>query len=151
MRTPQTSRNPMRLPSSPETAPDNSTTATEVIAPAEPMSQGNRDPDATVLAEYPIDDEDNNYAETSLPRGIGRFHSYITPDEAPTAVTDSGTVADTDADADGDLTVIANSNTADTLQPSLMTQIASTFTADDLDSTAISSTFDPSQLTVSRP
>ena len=42
----------------PETAPDNSTTATEVIAPAEADEpvETVTDPDAPVLAEHPIDD-----------------------------------------------------------------------------------------------
>ena len=140
----------------PETAPDNSTTATEVIAPAEAdePAETATDPDATVLAEYPVDDEDTTAAGTSLLE-VSADDSYITPDEAPTAVTDSGAVADTDAvadadaDADADPTVIANSNAADEEPTTFINDPdrINVFTADDLDSTAISH-FDPSQFTV---
>ena len=134
----------------PETAPDNSTTATEVIAPAEADEPAETvtDPDATVLAEYPIDDEDATAAETSLLEEPAD-DSYITPDEAPTAVTDSDAVADADADADADPTVIANSNAADEEPTTFINDPdrINVFTADDLDSTAISH-FDPSQFTV---
>jgi len=138
----------------PETAPDNSTTATEVIAPAEAdePAETATDPDATVLAEYPVDDEDTTAAETSLLE-VSADDSYITPDEAPTAVTDSDTVADAnadaDADADADPTVIANSNAADEEPTTFINDPdrINVFTADDLDSTAISH-FDPSQFTV---
>ena len=129
----------------PETALDNSPVATEVIAPAEtddPVDTATNsdvaDPDATVLAEYPADDEDTTAAETSLLEATAD-DSYISPDEAPTVVAGAGTgaaaeldpttVVDPDAvaDADADPTVIANSNAADrSLRPSLMTQIAST-------------------------
>ena len=138
----------------PETAPDNSTTATEVIAPAEADEPAETitDPDATVLAEYPVNDEDTTAAETSLLE-VSADDSYITPDEVPTAVTDSDTVADAnadaDADADADPTVIANSNAADEEPTTFINDPdrINVFTADDLDSTAISH-FDPSQFTV---
>ena len=138
----------------PETAPDNSTTATEAIAPAEADEPAETvtDPDATVLAEYPTDDEDAVAAETSLLEATAD-DSYISPDEAPTAVTDSDTVADAnadaDADADADPTVIANSNAADEEPTTFINDPdrINVFTADDLDSTAISH-FDPSQFTV---
>ena len=130
----------------PETAPDNSTTATEVIAPAEAndLAETATDPDATVLAEYPVDDEDTTAAETSLLE-VSADDSYITPDEVPTAVTDSDAVADADADP----TVIANSNAADEEPTTFINDPdrINVFTADDLDSTAISH-FDPSQFTV---
>lgn len=134
----------------PETAPDNSTTATEVIAPAEADEpvETVTDSDATVLAEYPIDDEDTTAAETSLLE-VSADDSYITPDEAPTAVTDSDAIADADADADADPTVIANSNAADEEPTTFINDPdrINVFTANDLDSTAISH-FDPSQFTV---
>ncbi|UQF78213.1 MAG: zinc ribbon domain-containing protein [Lancefieldella parvula] len=134
----------------PETAPDNSTAATEVIAPAEAdePAETATDPDATVLAEYPVDDEDTTAAETSLLE-ISADDSYIAPDEAPTAVTDSDAVADADADADADPTVIANSNAAAEEPTTFINDPdrINVFTADDLDSTAISH-FDPSQFTV---
>ena len=130
----------------PEAAPDNSTTATEVIAPAEAdePAETATDPDATVLAEYPVDDEDTTAAETSLLEEPAD-DSYITPDEAPTAVTDSDAVADADADP----TVIANSNVSDEEPTTFINDPdrINVFTADDLDSTAISH-FDPSQFTV---
>lgn len=130
----------------PETAPDNSTTATEVIAPAEADEPAETitDPDATVLAEYPVNDEDTTAAETSLLE-VSADDSYITPDEVPTAVTDSDTVADANADP----TVIANSNAADEEPTTFINDPdrINVFTADDLDSTAISH-FDPSQFTV---
>ena len=134
----------------PETAPDNSTTATEVIAPAEADAPAETvtDQDATVLAEYPVDDEDTTAAETSLLE-VSADDSYITPDEAPTAVTDSDAVADADADADADPTVIANSNAA-AEEPTTFINDPNridVFTSDDVDSTAISH-FDPSQFTV---
>jgi len=130
----------------PETAPDNSTTATEVIAPAEADEpvETVTDPDATVLAEHPIDDEDTTAAETSLLE-VSADDSYITPDEAPTAVTDSDAVADADADP----TVIANSNAAAEEPTTFINDPdrIDVFTSDDVDSTAISH-FDPSQFTV---
>ena len=137
----------------PETAPDNSTTATEVIAPAEAdePAETATDPDATVLAEYPVDDEDTTAAETSLLE-VSADDSYIAPDEAPTTVADvnSTTVADADADADADPTVIADPNAAAETEPTTFINDPdriNVFTADDLDSTAISH-FDPSQFTV---
>lgn len=139
----------------PETAPDNSTTATEVIAPAEAAEpvdtatdQDVTDLDATVLAEYPIDDEDATAAETSLLE-VSTDDSYITPDEAPTAVTDSDAVADADADTDADPTVIANSNVSAEEPTTFINDPdrIDVFTSDDVDSTAISH-FDPSQFTV---
>ena len=132
----------------PETAPDNSTTATEAIAPAEADEPAETvtDPDATVLAEYPVDDEDTTAAETSLLE-VSADDSYITPNEVPTAVTDSDAVADADADADP--TVIANSNVSAEEPTTFINDPdrINVFTADDLDSTAISH-FDPSQFTV---
>ena len=140
----------------PETAPDNSIAATEVIAPVEAdepvdtaTDQDTTDPDATVLAEYPVDDEDGTAAETSLLE-VSADDSYITPDEVPTAVTDSDAVADADADTDADPTVIANSNAAAETEPTTFINDPdriNVFTAGDLDSTAISH-FDPSQFTV---
>ena len=130
----------------PETAPDNSTTATEVIAPAEADEPAETvtDPDATVLAEYPIDDEDATAAETSLLEEPAD-DSYITPDEAPTVVTDLDAVADADADP----TVIANSNVSAEEPTTFINDPdrIDVFTSDDVDSTAISH-FDPSQFTV---
>lgn len=134
----------------PETAPDNSTTATEVIAPAEAAEpvdtatdQDTTDPDATVLAEYPVDDEDTTAAETSLLE-VSADDSYITPDEAPTAVTDSDAVADADADADADPTVASEAEPTTFINDPDRIDV---FTSDDVDSTAISH-FDPSQFTV---
>lgn len=156
----------------PETAPDNSTTATEVIAPAEadePVDTATdsgvtdsvatdpdaADPDATVLAEYPTDDA--AAAETSLLEATAD-DSYISPDEAPTVVAsaaaaaelDPTAVVDPDAVADADPTVIADSNIADAEEPTTFINDPdriNVFTTDDLDSTAISH-FDPSQFTV---
>jgi len=148
----------------PETAPDNSIAATEVIAPAEAdepadtatdpdtADPDDADPDATVLAEYPTDDEDAVAAETSLLEATAD-DSYISPDEAPTAVTDSDTVADAnadaDADADADPTVIADPSAAAEEPTTFINDPdrINVFTSDDLDSTAISH-FDPSQFTV---
>lgn len=139
----------------PETAPDNSIAATEVIAPAEaddPVDTATNsdvaDPDTTVLAEYPADDEDTTAAETSLLEAPAD-DSYIAPDEAPTAVTDSDTVADSTVVADADPTVIANSNAADEEPTTFINDPdrIDVFTSDDVDSTAISH-FDPSQFTV---
>ena len=136
----------------PETAPDNSTTATEVIAPAEAdePSETATDPDATVLAEYPVDDEDTTAAETSLLE-VSADDSYITPDEAPTVVADHAADVDTTAvaDADADPTVIANSNAAGEEPTTFINDPdrIDVFTSDDVDSTAISH-FDPSQFTV---
>ena len=138
-----------------ETAPDNSIAATEVIAPAEaddPVDTATNsdvaDPDTTVLAEYPVDDEDAAAAETSLLEATAD-DSYISPDEAPTVVADSDTVADADVDADADTTVVADSSAA-VEEPTTFINDPdriNVFTSDDIDSTAISH-FDPSQFTV---
>lgn len=147
----------------PETAPDNSIAATEVIAPVEaddPVDTATNsdvaDPDATVLAEYPVDDEDATAAETSLLEATAD-DSYISPDEAPTVV--AGAAADpsaaedptviADADADADPTVIADPSAAAEEPTTFINDPdrINVFTSDDLDSTAISH-FDPSQFTV---
>ncbi|MBF0895109.1 MAG: zinc-ribbon domain-containing protein [Atopobium sp.] len=147
----------------PETAPDNSTTATEVIAPAEadePVDTATdsgvtdsvatdpdaADPDATVLAEYPTDDA--AAAETSLLEATAD-DSYISPDEAPTVVASAAAAVAEDptvvAGTDADPTVIADAEEPTTFinDPDRI----NVFTTDDLDSTAISH-FDPSQFTV---
>ena len=144
----------------PETAPDNSIAATEVIAPVEaddPVDTATdpvvtdpdaADPDATVLAEYPTDDA--AAAETSLLEATAD-DSYISPDEAPTVVAgtaaelDPTTVVDPDAVADADPTVIADAEEPTTFinDPDRI----NVFATDDIDSTAISH-FDPSQFTV---
>ena len=146
----------------PETALDNSIAATEVIAPAEAdepadaatdsdvTDSDTADPDATVLAEYPTDDEDATAAETSLLEAPSD-DSYISPDEAPTAVVDSATelgptaVVDPDSVSDTDPTVIADAEEPTTFinDPDRI----NVFTPSDYDSTAISH-FDPSQFTV---
>lgn len=141
----------------PETAPDNSIAATEVIAPAEADEPAETatdpdvtdpdaaDPDATVLAEYPTDDA--AAAETSLLEAPAD-DSYISPDEAPTAVAGAAAVADSAAAEDP--TVLADSNAADAEEPTTFINDPdriNVFTSDDLDSTAISH-FDPSQFTV---
>lgn len=153
----------------PETAPDNSTTATEVIAPAEaddPVDTATdpvvtdpdaADPDATVLAEYPAGDEDATAAETSLLEAPAD-DSYISPDEAPTVVADAAAAAASDPAAaedptviaDADPTVIADPNAAAEAEPTTFINDPdriNVFTSDDIDSTAISH-FDPSQFTV---
>ena len=146
----------------PETAPDNSTTTAEVIAPAEAGEPADTvtdldvaDPDATVLAEFPADDEDATAAETSLLEAPAD-DSYISPDEAPTAVAgaaaelDPTTVVDPDAAADADPTVIADPSVAAEAEPTTFINDPdriNVFTTDDIDSTAISH-FDPSQFTV---
>ena len=146
----------------PETAPDNSIAATEVIAPAEADDSVDTasnpdvtdsvatdpdaaDPDATVLAEYPAGDEDAAAAETSLLEATAD-DSYISPDEAPTVVAGA---AD-DPSAAEDPTVIADANAADAEEPTTFINDPdriNVFTSDDIDSTAISH-FDPSQFTV---
>ena len=150
--------------SAPETAPDNSIAATEVIAPVEaddPVDTATdpvvtdpdaADPDATVLAEYPAGDDDAAAAETSLLEATAD-DSYISPDEAPTVV------AGTDAAVAEDPTVVAGTDADPTVisDPSAAAEEPTTFinnpdrinvfTSDDLDSTAISH-FDPSQFTV---
>ena len=147
----------------PETAPDNSIAATEVIAPAEaddPVDTATdsgvtdsvatdpdaADPDATVLAEYPTDDA--AAAETSLLEATAD-DSYISPDEAPTVVAGAAAAVAEDptvvAGTDADPTVIADAEEPTTFinDPDRI----NVFTTDDLDSTAISH-FDPSQFTV---
>ena len=152
----------------PETAPDNSIAATEVIAPVEaddPVDTATdpvvtdpdaADPDATVLAEYPAGDDDAAAAETSLLEAPAD-DSYISPDEAPTVVAsaagdsaaelDPTTVVDPDAVAgtDADPTVVADAEEPTTFinDPDRI----NVFTPTDYDSTAISH-FDPSQFTV---
>ena len=141
----------------PETAPDNSIAATEVIAPAEAAEladtvtdQDVADPDATVLAEYPAGDEDAAAAETSLLEATAD-DSYISPDEAPTVVAGAAaelnptTVVDPDAVANADPTVIADAEEPTTFinDPDRI----NVFTPSDYDSTAISH-FDPSQFTI---
>ena len=157
----------------PETAPDNSIAATEVIAPAEAVDPADTttdpvvtdpdaaDPDATVLAEYPTDDA--AAAETSLLEATAD-DSYISPDEAPTvvagaaaAVAEDPTVvagaaaaAVADSTAAADPTVIADPNAAAEAEPTTFINDPdriNVFTSDDIDSTAISH-FDPSQFTV---
>ena len=141
--------------SAPETALDNSPVATEVIAPAEaddPVDTATNsdvaDPDATVLAEYPADDEDAAAAETSLLEATAD-DSYISPDEAPTVVAGAAAAVAEDptvvAGTDADPTVIADAEEPTTFinDPDRI----NVFTTDDLDSTAISH-FDPSQFTV---
>ena len=144
----------------PETAPDNSIAATEVIAPAEAVDPADTttdpvvtdpdaaDPDATVLAEYPTDDEDAAAAETSLLEATAD-DSYISPDEAPTVVAGAGG----DSTAAEDSTVVANADPtviADAEEPTTFINDPdriNVFTPTDYDSTAISH-FDPSQFTV---
>ena len=130
----------------PETAPDNSIAATEVIAPAEaddPVDTATdpdtADPDATVLAEYPTDGEDATAAETSLLEAPAD-DSYIPPDEAPTVVAGAA-----DPTAAEDPTVVADAEEPTTFinDPDRI----NVFTPSDYDSTAISH-FDPSQFTV---
>ena len=150
----------------PETAPDNSFAATEVIAPAEADDPADTttdpvvtdpdtaDPDATVLAEYPAGDEDAAAAETSLLEATAD-DSYISPDEAPTVVAGAAAAAVADSTAAEDPTVVAGTDAdptviADAEEPTTFINDPdriNVFTADDLDSTAISH-FDPSQFTV---
>ena len=147
----------------PETAPDNSIAATEVIAPVEaddPVDTATdpvvtdpdaADPDATVLAEYPAGDDDAAAAETSLLEATAD-DSYISPDEAPTTVAaaDPSAAEDPTVVADADPTVIADPNAAAEAEPTTFINDPDridVFTSDDVDSTAISH-FDPSQFTV---
>ena len=141
----------------PETAPDNSIAATEVIAPVEAdeptktvadsdvadsdvADPDTTDPDATVLAEYPAGDDDAAAAETSLLEATAD-DSYIAPDEAPTVVAGAAAAEDP--------TVIADPNAAAEEATTFINDPdrINVFTTDDLDSTAISH-FDPSQFTV---
>ncbi|MBF4809643.1 MAG: zinc-ribbon domain-containing protein, partial [Lancefieldella parvula] len=105
----------------PETAPDNSIAATEVIAPAEAdepvetvtdpdvTDPDAADPDATVLAEYPAGDDDAAAAETSLLEATAD-DSYISPDEAPTVVAGAAAAAVADSTAAEDPTVVAGTD-----------------------------------------
>ena len=145
----------------PETAPDNSIAATEVIAPAEADEPADTatdsdvadpdtaDPDATVLAKYPAGDDDAAAAETSLLEAPAD-DSYISPDEAPTVVASAAAAA---AAAAKDPTVVANADptvVADAEEPTTFINDPdriNVFTPTDYDSTAISH-FDPSQFTV---
>lgn len=113
----------------PETAPDNSTAATELIAPVEhhEPTEAVTDPDATVLAEYPVDNED-----------------------ATASDSDSTVIAEPTIDADP--TVVAEDTSATSAAEEPTTFIndpnrINVFASDDVDSTAISH-FDPSQFTV---
>ena len=140
----------------PETAPDNSFAATEVIAPAEADDPADTttdpvvtdpdtaDPDATVLEEYPAGDEDAAAAETSLLEATAD-DSYISPDEAPTVVAGAAAAAELDPTAVVDPDAVADAEEPTTFinDPDRI----NVFTTDDLDSTAISH-FDPSQFTV---
>ena len=143
----------------PETAPDNSIAATELIAPAEaddPVDTATdpdvADPDATVLAEYPAGDEDAAAAETSLLEAPAD-DSYISPDEAPTVVAgvaaDPSAAEDPTVVADADPTVVAVPNAAIEEPTTFINDPdrINVFTPSDYDSTAISH-FDPSQFTV---
>jgi len=162
----------------PETAPDNSIAATEVIAPAEAVDPVDTatdpdvtdsvatdpdaaDPDATVLAEYPAGDEDATAAETSLLEATAD-DSYISPDEAPTVVAGAGgdsaaeldpiTVVDPNAVAGTDAgpTVIADSNIADAEEPTTFINDPDRINVFTSDDldSTAISHFDPSQFTV---
>lgn len=107
----------------PETVPDNSTAAAELVAPVEAHepTEAVTDPDATVLAEYPVDGEDV-------------------------------TIADSDPTVIAEPTVVAEDNPAASAAEEPTTFIndlnrINVFASDDVDSTAISH-FDPSQFTV---
>lgn len=119
----------------PETAPDNSTAATELIAPveADEPTEAVTDPDATVLAEYPVDGEDATVANSD-----------------PTVIADS--TVDANPTVVADPTVVAEDNPAVSAAEEPTTFIndpnrINVFASDDVDSTAISH-FDPSQFTV---
>lgn len=107
----------------PETAPDNSTAATELITPveADEPTEAVTDPDATVLAEYPVDGEDATDAD-----------SNATVIADPTVVAEDASAASA---AEEPTTFINDPNRINV------------FASDDVDSTAISH-FDPSQFTV---
>lgn len=116
-----------------ETAPDNSTAATELIAPVDEPIEAVADPDATVLAEYPVDGEDATVADSN-----------------PTVIADSTAVAGPTVVADP--TVVAEDTSAASAAEEPTTFIndpnrINVFASDDVDSTAISH-FDPSQFTV---
>ena len=133
----------------PETAPDNSIAATEVIAPAEaddPVDTAT-DPDVTdsVATDPDAADPDAAAAETSLLEAPAD-DSYISPDEAPTVVAGAAAAAVAVADS----TAAEDPNAADAEEPTTFINDPdriNVFTTDDLDSTAISH-FDPSQFTV---
>lgn len=107
----------------PETAPDNSTAATELIEPveADEPTEAVTDPDATVLAEYPVDGKDATVADSD---------STVIAD--PTVVAEDASAASSAAEP---TTFINDPNRINV------------FASDDVDSTAISH-FDPSQFTV---
>ena len=120
----------------PETAPDNSIAATELIEPveADEPTEAVTDPDATVLAEYPVDGEDTTAADSD-----------------PTVIADSTVVAEPTVVADS-TTIVAEDNPAASAAEEPTTFIndpnrINVFASDDVDSTAISH-FDPSQFTV---
>ena len=133
----------------PETAPDNSIAATEVIAPAEaddPVDTAT-DPDVTdsVATDPDAADPDAAAAETSLLEAPAD-DSYISPDEAPTVVAGAAAAAVAVADS----TAAEDPNAADAEEPTTFINDPdriNVFTSDDIDSTAISH-FDPSQFTV---
>ncbi len=119
----------------PETAPDNSAAVTELIEPvkADEPTEAVTDPDATVLAEYPVDGEDATVADSDS-----------------TVIADSTVVAEPTVVADP--TVVAEDNPAASAVEEPTTFIndpnrINVFASDDVDSTAISH-FDPSQFTV---
>lgn len=127
--------------SAPETAPDNSTAAAELIAPVEAHEPTEvvTDPDATVLAEYPVDGEDVTVADSD-----------------PTVIADSTAVAEptvvAESTVDADSPVVAEDTSAVSAAEEPTTFIndpnrINVFASDDVDSTAISH-FDPSQFTV---
>lgn len=107
----------------PETAPDNSTEATELIAPVEAHepTETVTDPDATVLAEHPVDSEDATASDSD---------STVIADSTDVAENNSAVSA-----AEEPTTFINDPNRINV------------FASDDVDSTAISH-FDPSQFTV---
>ena len=116
----------------PETAPDNSTAATELIEPieADEPTEAVTDPDATVLAEYPVDDKDATIADSN-PTVIA--DSTVVAD--PTVVAEDASAASAASAAEEPTTFINDPNRINV------------FASDDVDSTAISH-FDPSQFTV---
>ncbi len=72
----------------PETAPDNSTTATEVISPAESdmPTETVTDPDATILAEHPADDTTAEESTTFI-NDPDRINVFTTDDLDSTAIS----------------------------------------------------------------
>ena len=78
--------------SAPETAPDNSTTATEVIASAESdtSTETVTDPDATILAEHPADDAADDATDeesTTFINDPDRINVFTTDDLDSTAIS----------------------------------------------------------------